>query len=303
MDARINQMVMSIAQEGGGDQHFKGVRPKKSLGQHFLKDKKVICDILALLEPEKGCIYAEIGPGKGQLTFPFLERERERGSHNRYFALEKDDFLAENLKKALKTYDFSAFAEVIHGDAIDEIPRLTTRASTEDLVVFGNIPYYLTGKLMRTLWDLPKPPKKAVFMVQWEVAERIGEEKGPMSKLRAAVEFWGKPSIAFKVPKNRFSPPPKVDSGVVVITGKEGSEKWPDRLKGTYEEIFGALFSQPRKTALNNLSAIFGDKKTAEEFIRSLKLEPAQRPHEISSKSILAMAEVLYNERNGAQKK
>lgn len=295
MELRVSQK--GISRKTGG------IIPKKSLGQHFLKDIKVAEHITSLIKPENGDFLVEIGPGKGQITIPLLLEIKKEQIQCNFLAIEKDGELKEALQEILGKLNLSDMLVFEGEDAVKDISQILAKGERGKTTLFGNIPYYITGKLFRVLWDLEKTPQKLVFMVQKEVAERICGGKNGENRLSAFIKFWGTPRITLLVPKKSFSPPPKIDSAIILI---EKNEENYSQIKEMYEKLVNALFSQPRKIAANNLANIFDTedpKKSAESFLKKLKIQENARPAEIPIPTLIRMAEVLYNERNGAGKK
>lgn len=216
------------------------------LGQHFLKNKAVVQKIIAALDLKSGETIVEIGSGKGALTLPLARACAGAGCN--IIAIEKDAELAGGLM-GLKIDKL----EVVHGDALKELPRLTSDIGhrTSNVKLVGNIPYYITGHLLRAIGELEHKPSRTVLMIQKEVAERLTAKPGNMNLLAAAVQVWAEVSIVDQLKPEDFDPPPKVDSAVVKLE--------TDNLKLETEEVkryyafIRAAFKQPRKTLLNNL--------------------------------------------------
>lgn len=241
-----------------------------------------------------GDFLVEIGPGNGELTLPLIKK----GGFLKLIAIEKDKDLAATLKK----YENDHFT-VQEGDVLKKFPEIALENS-QKMIVFGNLPYYATGKIFRMLWENQKSIKRGVFMVQKEVAERMMETPGAMNRLAAFVTSWSEPHIAFFVPREDFSPKPKVDSAIVVLTPKKNG--LPEKLFSVYEQFVRVLFAQPRKTALNNLSEFFNGttaekKRHAALFLEKAGVKIDARPQDINISTLIRLAEMLYNESNGAQ--
>src|SRR3989338_136505 len=235
----------------------------KHLGQHFLKKRSVAKKIVAALELAPGDTVIEIGPGHGELTEVV---ERESWSVNRgikIIGVEKDHELADQLRKKFAE---DKNIEIIEGDAIRILPELCSafHASRSTIQaprfplhasrfkIVGNIPYYITGHLLRTIGELEVRPVLCVLMVQEEVAERIAATPPPMNSLAASVQFWAEPTIILRVPSSDFAPPPDVDSAVVKLETWSVQRETPEK---EYYKAVKVLFQQPRKTVLNNLVA------------------------------------------------
>lgn len=239
----------------------------QKLGQHFLKNKSIISKIIDTLALQPGDIVFEIGPGRGELTKE-LEVESEKrhsyvvpaqaGIHAlkkqknglKIISVEKDEDLCESLKKQ---FENDPHIEIVCGDALKLLPPLISKLCDVKNLKYklvGNIPYYITGHLLRIVSELKNKPGRSVFMVQKEVAERIVAQPPKMNRLAASVQFWAETKIIANVPKHDFSPAPKVDSAVVLLEQKTGSA--PIGANDYYAAV-RILFGQPRKTILNNV--------------------------------------------------
>ena len=262
---------------------------RQKLGQHFLKNSGVVGTILELLAPAHGEVIIEIGPGHGELTLP-LARAAEKTSAS-VIAIEKDPELASSLELLASSEKRECKFEIIQGDVLKALPEVIKnyhlKAVTYKLV--GNLPYYLTGYLLRTIGELDPKPEKAVFMVQKEVGERIVARPPHMNKLAATVQFWSDPHLVHTVPRADFAPPPKVDSALVVFEKKEMS---PSVQPEHYYALVRALFQQPRKTILNNL------RDAPHVFPRASHTPLSATPTD-SAKKILAEAQIRASDRPG----
>lgn len=216
------------------------------LGQHFLKNASAITKIIAAIDPQAGETIVEIGPGRGALTIPLAEACRRVGA--KLIAIEKDPKLIDGLRAT--TAEIKNL-EIVGGDALDILKVGLIHGGTlgQPFKLVGNIPYYVTGHLLRTVSELQEKPERCVFMLQKEVAERATAQPPKMNRLAASVQFWAEPKIIARLGKDDFSPPPKVDSAVILLEAKRPQPKRPEQ----YYAAVRALFAQPRKTILNNL--------------------------------------------------
>ncbi len=263
----------------------------KRLGQHFLKNKSALEKIAAALELKSGDLVIKIGAGRGELT-EVVERETRNAKHDvKIIAIEKDGELAEFVRKKL-TADKNI--EIVTGDALKVIPQLITQlpnypAASYKLV--GNIPYYITGRLLRIIGELEDKPELCVFTLQKEVAERICAEPPRTNRLAASVQFWAEPEIITCVPRENFEPQPGVDSAIIRLKIKNQKLKIGD---SEYYCALRALFAQPRKTILNNLAT--SDKRQATrkievaEKLRKIGIKPDDRPQDLSVDDIIKIA-------------
>lgn len=246
------------------------------LGQHFLKNQDAITKIIGALDLRAGETIIEIGPGRGALTAPLAEACARIGC--KLIAIEKDAALATTLTATLAKplhlqsppSDDRKIVEIVTGDALKELPSViastrsnpveheiaasSTPRNDEQLVykIVGNIPYYITGQLLRVISELKVKPALTVLMVQKEVAERVAAQPPKMNLLSAATQIWADVNILFSLSSKDFDPPPKVQSAVITL-GDRGHVREDRELKNYYHFIHVA-FKQPRKTLLNNLA-------------------------------------------------
>lgn len=275
------------------------------LGQHYLKNSAVIKKIIAAINPQSGETIIEVGPGHGELTVPLAGACEKIGA--KIISVEKDKKLAEALRlkmESLKTGELKlGRVDILNGDALSILPSQVINLQSFKIV--GNIPYYITGHLLRAVSELDAKPTRAVFTIQKEVAERICASPPRMNRLAASVQFWAKPKIIAHVPPVDFSPPPKVDSAVIQLDARalnadsaenhsEGGDiKSPDNAEHYYAAV-RVLFAQPRKTILNNLAAgLTSPPTTKSEIITMLSqlgIDPKARPQDLTIENIAKIA-------------
>ncbi|CAN5408319.1 16S rRNA (adenine(1518)-N(6)/adenine(1519)-N(6))-dimethyltransferaseRsmA [soil metagenome] len=216
------------------------VIPKKSLGQHWLHDKATLQAICDSAEVGPKDTVLEIGPGLGTLT-KLLVAQAES-----VVAVEFDPILAANLGNHVSAGNL----QVVHQDILSF--DLTSLPAGYKVV--ANIPYYLTSNLVRVLSESSNPPSTAVLLIQKEVAERVCAKAGAMSILSVTAQYYWETSLGQLVPAELFTPPPKVDSQVLILHRHE----WPlfeDVDAKQFFRLVKAGFSQKRKTLVNSLSA------------------------------------------------
>lgn len=271
------------------------------LGQHFLVNEAVGRRILDALELKDGDTVVEIGPGRGALTRELGSRNYELGEGNRaghgvkIIGIEKDKKLARDLEVKCKKQ--SAECKIIEGDVLRVLPSVIHNSLfiTRGYKLVGNIPYYITGRILRMIGELQRKPEIAVLMVQEEVAERICAKPPKMNLLAASVQIWAEPEVLFKVSRADFRPAPKVDSAVVKlgIKNKEVGIKGND-CHGDYYKLIRILFKQPRKTILNNLQfTIYNFQTSKEKILRVLQevgIKPGDRPQDLDIEAIKCLA-------------
>jgi len=229
-------------------------KAKKSLGQNFLKSVSALNKIIEAGEISEKDIILEIGPGKGALTEKILEKagmviavEKDRD----LFALLSEKFSKEILAKKLI---------LLESDILDfDIAKIIKNKKYK---IIANIPYNITGAILKKFLTEKNQPELMVLMVQNEVAQRVIARDKKESILSISVKAYGEPKIITKVPARYFSPAPKVDSAVLLI--KNISRKFFEENKISekkFWEIIHAGFAHKRKKLSNNLKNIVPKEK------------------------------------------
>ena len=229
-------------------------KAKKSLGQNFLKSVSALNKIIEAGEISEKDIILEIGPGKGALTEKILEKagmviavEKDRD----LFALLSEKFSKEILAKKLI---------LLESDILDfDIAKIIKNKKYK---IIANIPYNITGAILKKFLTEKSQPELMVLMVQNEVAQRVVARDKKESLLSISVKAYGEPKIITKVPARYFSPAPKVDSAVLLI--KNISRKFFEENKISekkFWEIIHAGFAHKRKKLSNNLKNIVPKEK------------------------------------------
>jgi len=260
----------------------------RRLGQHFLKNHSVIKKIIAALDLKKDDTVIEIGPGSGALTLP-LVRECEKAGC-KIIAVEKDKKLAEFLRGKLAAEGKKI--EIADGDALKALPALQSKVRGAQFRIVGNIPYYITGKLIRVISELAEKPKLAVLTLQKEVAERVTAKPPRMNLLAAAVQIWAKPEIIGYLKPADFDPPPEVESAVIRLTTGD----WPLATGelANYYRLIKLIFKQPRKMVLNNLSTGLNMPKIqASKIFERIGFSGSERPHNLSLEALKKLSTFL----------
>lgn len=250
---------------------------KRSLGQNFLRDANIARRIVSALDIGPDDHVLEIGPGRGALTRLLLERGPAR-----LCVLERDDDLAQALEEDLPA------VEVLRADALAHPWESLEAAERWKLV--GNLPYNIASPL---IWEIVSRARfeRAVFMVQLEVGQRLvappgGKEYGGLS---AFVQNHARGELLFRVPPQVFRPQPKVTSAVLRFFLR------PDAPGAEATRALASLlricFQQRRK----QLGTILKSKDITgwEDALRSLDIDPVQRPETLAPERFLALANLL----------
>ncbi len=184
------------------------MKAKKYLGQNFLKSEQALRKIVEAGEIKPGDIILEIGPGRGALTSKLL------ASRCQVLAVEKDSGLYEMLKSKFKKEIGAKKLILINADIL-QFDLASYQLESYKLV--ANIPYNITGAILKKFLTAENQPGLMVLMVQHEVAKRIMAQDEKESLLSLSVKVYGEPKMIMKVPKRYFAPAPKVDSAVISI--------------------------------------------------------------------------------------
>ncbi len=215
--------------------------------------------MLEKAEVTEGDVVVEIGPGKGILTKLLLEKGAT------VFAIEKDDLLFGILEQELFTYIKDKKLFLIHADILDVSITETFlfhKIQNTKYKLIANIPYNITGEILRKFLEKDLQPSLIALLVQKEVAERITVKDGKESILSISIKVYGEPSYAFTVKRDLFSPAPNVDSAVLVI--KKISKKLFTEnklIEKSFFEIVKKGFLHKRKKLPNNLPEIKTNEK------------------------------------------
>jgi 16S rRNA (adenine1518-N6/adenine1519-N6)-dimethyltransferase len=213
--------------------------PGQKLGQHFLTQRGILERLAEAVCPTPEPLVIEIGPGRGALTEFLVPRA------GRVVAIELDTALAARIRGEFPS------VEVVTADIL-----ATDLAQWGPAAVAGNLPYYITSPILERIFGLGPLLRRAVVLVQLEVAERLAAKPGTHDYgfLSVQTQFFTEPEILFRVPAAAFSPPPKVESAAVRLTPRQPPL---DDAHG-FLEFVGRCFHQKRKTLRNNLLPFYG---------------------------------------------
>ena len=258
------------------------IRAKKSLGQNFLNSKAVARDIVHAAELTPNETVLEIGPGKGFLTAELLLS----GSH--VIAVEKDDRMIPLLQEKFATEIQNKQFVLLHGDIIELLNEGSLPLPKQYKLV-ANIPYYLTGYILRAFLETKSKPSKMVLMVQKEVATRIVARDKKESILSIAVKAYGEPHFLKKVPARYFTPAPKVDSAILVINNISNKNFKTQKQEHLFFEIVKNGFAHKRKMLAGNLKDLLGSSTI--EILKSAQIKENARAEDVSLRQWLSLTE------------
>jgi 16S rRNA (adenine1518-N6/adenine1519-N6)-dimethyltransferase len=253
---------------------------KHSLGQNFLTDPALRDAVAVHAGLSMADEVLEVGAGVGTLTVALAARCR------RVVAVELDGRLIPALRESLAGIEN---VEVVRTDILRFNVRSAFPLGNE--VVAGNIPYNLTGALIRKLLDDPPRPRSLSLVVQKEVAERWTATSGA-SLATVAVQVFAEARIALTVPRSAFTPAPRVDSALVVLDVREKPAVTVDDLPAFFRFV-ETVFQGRRKQVGGTLGRISGLGSTeAGARLSRLSVDPQRRPQTL----VLAEWEAIYQE-------
>lgn len=236
------------------------MKNNKSLGQNWLHNRSILNHISDLTaEKSDAATCVEIGPGLGTLTASLLKH------FNHIIAIEYDPNLAHNLPGSFPGKNLTVINE--------DILKFDFSALPSDYVIAGNIPYYITSPILEKILTLENPPARIVLLIQKEVAERIADDRETVLSL--FVKNHADITLDAVVDKSEFTPPPKVDSQIIVL------DPHPPTISDETFKFIKLGFSNPRKKLIHNLSAL-KSKSDWIEILKHLNLNPDARPADLS---------------------
>lgn len=254
------------------------MKNRKSLGQHWLKDRDILLDISNFAAADGVDTVVEIGPGLGTLTSTLFK------NFDKVVAIELDNRLAENLPKS-----FPGKNLVVHNQDILSLD-LNTLDLPKNYVVAGNIPYYITSPIIQKFLHADHPPAKIVLLIQEEVAERLAAEAGDYSVLGLSAQIYAKVTLGPVVGREFFTPPPKVDSQVVILEPL----KEPLASESTMA-LIKLGFIAPRKKLISNLTVgTHLPKEKLRDIFASQHLDENLRPADLSISDWLMLEKNIH---------
>jgi 16S rRNA (adenine1518-N6/adenine1519-N6)-dimethyltransferase len=254
---------------------------KRRLGQHFLTDPRILARIADALEAGPDDTVLEIGPGHGGLTGALVARAGE------VVAIEKDRALIPSLRARFPR------ARVIEGDALDlDWHGLLP----ESFLLAGNIPYNITSPLLDKAL-VPPFPRRIVFLVQKEVADRVTASPGTSEygALSVGIQSVARAERLFTVAAGAFQPRPKVDSTVLRLTPL-AHPLVTDAERESYRAVVVGLFSYRRKQLLRGVRELTGwEASRASDVLQRAAILPTVRPEVLSPSEFVQLHRALVD--------
>lgn len=260
-------------------------RARKRFGQNFLHDPTIIQRIIDTINPQKNDHIIEIGPGKGALTKPLLERV----DHLDVIEIDRD--LAGTLQTKLDTNEHKL---TIH--QFDALKIDFSMFGHTDLRIIGNLPYNISTPILFHLLHFSKHIKDMIFMLQKEVVERICAKSNSKQygRLSVMLQYYCDVESLFTIKPEAFTPSPKVDSAIVRLTPLT-QPKYVLSDKNTFAFIVREAFSQRRKTIRNALKKYLND-----AHFEELVITPEKRAENLEIEEFIKLANCYHQLKNKA---
>ena len=263
----------------GGQGRLPPVR--KSLGQHFLSDPRILTRIVDTLDPAGDETVLEIGPGRGAMTELLKARART------VIAIEYDRALAALLRERFA----GSNVRIVEADVLDTDLGATAGGP---YALIGNVPYYITTPI---LFHALRPPRatRAVYLVQREVAERMRAKPGTKDygALTVNLQAVANVELVFRVPAGAFQPPPKVESAVVRVVPLEHPLVSADEEQG-FRAFVQAVFGMRRKQIRRVLRETAGKSvDEVEDLLEQAQVDADARPETLAPEQFRALFRAL----------
>lgn len=256
-------------------------QPRKRFGQHFLHDQATIERILAVINAQPGQRIIEIGPGKGVLTIPLLQRVREMD------VVELDRDLVNYLSACCR----EAGTLRIHSEDALEFDFGRFPAG---LRIVGNLPYNISTPLLFHLLEYADHIEDMLFMLQREVVERICSVPGSRryGRLSVMLQYHYETDQLFTIGPDAFSPPPRIESAMIRLRPWSEPRYRQTDMK-VFSQIVKAAFAQRRKTLRNALKGIVSSSQ-----LREIGIAPSSRAEILPIEAYVSLANLVCNNKN-----
>jgi 16S rRNA (adenine1518-N6/adenine1519-N6)-dimethyltransferase len=255
---------------------------RKSLGQHFLTDPRILARIADAVAPAPGETVVEIGPGRGSLTDALLARAA------RVVAIEIDRKLVELLRAK---YAGEPRLTIVEGDVLDVC---IGELAGGPYALAGNVPYYITTPILFRALEPPRATR-SVLLVQREVAARMAAAPGDddYGALSVNVQAIAHVELLFRIPAGAFTPPPRVESAVVRVTPRATPIVQPgeeERFRTFVQAAFALRRKQMRRVVRTVAERSAED---AERVLHASGIDPDARPETIGAPEFYALGRAL----------
>lgn len=300
---------------GGGSSKTKAnlrasnIKPKKSLGQHFVTDDNVLANIVHAANVRPGDRVLEVGPGTGNLTRHILAAGAS------VTAVEKDDILAEKLEME---YRQNPNFELVNGDVLHEdmgqiLDRMAAQnrsqsepqssiaddrpqSSHANIKVLANLPYNITTDFLKLMLSKGSQLPELSIMIQEEVAQRLVSPAPDRWEYRAMsvfVHFYSDPRYCFRIPREKYFPVPGVDGALVTFRLRPPADRPAVPSEPDFLKLVNRAFSTRRKMLRNCLKPLYSPEEVTAALER-LTINPLVRAQELSVAQFAALHRALH---------
>jgi len=259
-----------------------GIRPKKSLGQHFLVDERILQEIASLAFAGPDDFILEVGPGPGNLTKYLVQKARK------VIAVELDSVLARDLPGRVPAENLQVLDANILRIDFNQI-----RPPNRKLKVVANLPYNISTQVIFKLLETPGVFSELYLMLQKEVAERVvaapgGKDYGILS---VVAQYHSDPEILMTIGPEAFKPRPKVDSALVKFRVLD-QPRLPAKNYDDFKKVVRAAFSLRRKILKNSLarSGLGLSPPEVDQLLGRAGIDPQIRPERLSLQKFVELA-------------
>ncbi len=259
---------MSLLAKIKAQMQESGLKASKGLGQNFLITEKIYETIIEAGQVTSADTVIEVGPGWGTLT------DYLAATGARVIAIEKDRNLIPELEQI---FAGNSRVNITEADALSFDP-LSVGVTADHYKVIGNIPYYISSRLIRTIFESWPRPSLIILMLQKEVAQRIVARPPQMSLLGVSVQYYATARIVTKVSASHFYPRPKVDSAILTLTPHTDQSAPATDFTEAFFTVVRAGFKEKRKQLLNNLaSELDQTKELMSQYLVAASIDPRRR--------------------------
>lgn len=255
-----------------------GFEPKKSLGQNFLFDDGLLKRIVDVAGVKPTDQVLEVGAGLGSLTRVL------GGAAETVTSIELDNRLIPILQRELEHFEN---IEIVHGDILEFDP---SAQFSSPYIVVANVPYYITGAIMRHLLSSSPLPTRIVMTIQKELADRLVAAEGNLSLFAVSVRFYGKATKVGEIAAGAFWPKPKVSSSIIRVDIDPDRKQVDEAL---FFRIAKAGFSQKRKQLKNNFKTLGLSKEQIEGWLETSGFDGTRRAETVKISEWVTLTEAF----------
>ncbi len=264
-----------------------GLVLKKAYGQNFLTDEELLDNIVESAGVTESDTVLEIGCGAGALTSALCKKAKN------VVGYEIDQRLKPVLNEVLADYNN---VEIVFNDVMKEDLRDIEKKLGSDYILVANLPYYITTPIVMRFLENSKTIKGMVIMVQEEVAERFSAKAGcsDYGAISVGINLRGSAEIVMRVPREKFTPAPNVDSAVVKITIEK--DKFSNVNMGEVRNVVKCAFSSRRKMLVNNLMNFYKlNRSVAENILNISNISLTVRGEDLTEHQYVELANAIKN--------